>query len=150
MCFVFVSIEKKTRVFFFFFFEKESRAAHGGKRFTTKTTTTTTKVHLFITHSMPALTKRSLATRLARLEKKLGVDISRDDDDIEEEDALKKRGANRSEKHQVVERRARNARLWTLRGWTRIRLVRYVHASLDEVYHWNCTFCQLWNHAVAD
>ena len=38
---------------------------------------------------MPALTKRSLATRLARLEKKLGVDISRDDD-IEEEDALKK------------------------------------------------------------
>jgi len=40
---------------------------------------------------MPALTKRSLATRLARLEKKLGVDISQsDDDDIEEEDALKK------------------------------------------------------------
>jgi len=38
---------------------------------------------------MPALTKRSLATRLARLEKKLGVDISCDDDDIEE-DALKK------------------------------------------------------------
>ena len=37
---------------------------------------------------MPALTKRSLATRLARLEKKLGVDISRDDDI--EEDALKK------------------------------------------------------------
>jgi hypothetical protein len=60
---------------FFFFFEKESRAAHGGKRFTMKRTTTTSKVHLFITHSMPALTKRSLATRLARLEKKLGVDI---------------------------------------------------------------------------
>ena len=39
---------------------------------------------------MPALTKRSLATRLAKLEKKLGVDISRDDDDIIEEDALKK------------------------------------------------------------
>ena len=36
---------------------------------------------------MPALTKRSLATRLARLEKKLGVDIC---DDGIEEDKLKK------------------------------------------------------------
>jgi hypothetical protein len=39
----------------------------------------------YLLYSMPALTKRSLATRLARLEKKLGVDIC----DVEE-DALKK------------------------------------------------------------
>lgn len=51
---------------------------------------------------MPALTKRSLATRLARLEKKLGVDISQsDDDDIEEEDALKKEVEEKEEQTEV-------------------------------------------------
>ncbi|CAL6305858.1 unnamed protein product [Bathycoccus prasinos] len=51
---------------------------------------------------MPALTKRSLATRLARLEKKLGVDISLcDDDDIEEEDALKKEVEEKEEQTEV-------------------------------------------------
>jgi len=45
------------------------------------------------TQEMPALTKRSLATRLARLEKKLGVDIHDEEElrkEQEEEDALKK------------------------------------------------------------
>ena len=50
---------------------------------------------------MPALTKRSLATRLARLEKKLGVDISLCDDDIEEEDALKKEVEEKEEQTEV-------------------------------------------------